>query len=230
MPDLIDVEANSEYELGSGSGAPISTCGGGVLEPRVKMGGSNLWDPMETNEESRKRDHEEAVLEDDWGRWCADFEDKFLANLQPRFWLNKERRYQKGWCNSAMPRSNRSAMQRFCPGINQDLFPEDQIWAVASDHGSPPLEPMVIGLEEFIDITKRKRAKPQLMERKIQVIERRLAKFVLPIWKLRKRVDPCWGYMVDVVEKKMDTIEMKDAGKSSVSNVHTRSNPWAPAR
>jgi hypothetical protein len=35
---------------------------------------------------------------------------------------------------------------------------------------------------------------------------------------------------VDAVEKMIDTVEMTDAGKSSISNVDTRSNPWAFVR
>jgi hypothetical protein len=84
MPDLSDAKADSEYGLGSGLGASISTRDEGVLESRVKIGGSNLRDLMETKEENKKMDHEDGVLEDDWGSWYADFEDKFLVILHPR--------------------------------------------------------------------------------------------------------------------------------------------------
>jgi hypothetical protein len=74
---------------------------------------------------------------------------------------------------------------RSCREIDEGLFHDGFESAVVEESLSPPSGPVVIGLEELIQISAAKREKPKLADRRIQVPGKRIAKFVPPIWRSR---------------------------------------------
>jgi hypothetical protein len=159
---------------------------------------------------------EEGAAEEFW----EELEDRFSATLRPSCGLNKERKALKYRRGVEMPRSKRHRVREPCPGMFQD----DQVW---TDAGSgcelPPSGPVVIGMEELMAISERKRLMPRLAGHRIHVTGRRMEKFVPPVWKPRKKwVSDRKSLLIPEAPKEIVS-SLAGAGDSS-SNGGTRSN------
>jgi hypothetical protein len=63
--------------------------------------------------------------------------------------------------------------------VEQNLFQDQDL----EYDFAPPKGPVVVGLEELIQISAQKCAKPKLADRRIQILGKRLPKFIPPVWK-----------------------------------------------
>jgi hypothetical protein len=114
-------------------------------------------------------------------------------------------------------------VRKSCPDINQGLFQDDQVWIDAAGYCDPLCGPVVIRLEELMVISEKKRARPRLADRRIQVIGRKMEKFVPPVWKPRKKVDP--GRRSSLIPTVTEGVSIGLTGvRGAGSNVDTQSN------
>jgi hypothetical protein len=159
------------------------------------------------------------IAEESW----EELEDRFATTPHLSCWPKKEQRFLKNRCKLAMPRSNRPMVRKSCPDINQGLFQDDQVWIDAAGYYNPLSGPVVIRLEELMVISEKKRARPWLADRRIQVIGRKMEKFVPPVWKPRKKVDP--GQRSSLIPTVTEGISIGLTGvRGAGSNVDTQSN------
>jgi hypothetical protein len=117
---------------------------------------------------------EEWTAEESW----EDLEERFPATPQSSCWRNKERRFLKHRRGVVMPRSDHHRVRESYLDITQGLFQDEQVWTDAGGYCDPsPSGPVVIGMEELMAISERKRARPKLTDRRIQVTGRRMEKW-----------------------------------------------------
>jgi hypothetical protein len=108
---------------------------------------------------------------------CLEIEQGHLATPQPKFYPKKFRRFR---ALGGQVCRQRDLVIRACREVDQSLFP-DEMGAVDDEEWlNPPKGPMILSLEELIQITADKRVPPRLADRRIQVLGRRLPKFVPP--------------------------------------------------
>jgi hypothetical protein len=107
--------------------------------------------------------------------------------------------------------------------VEQGLF-QDVAASAEEDEFAPPHGPVVIGLKELIQLTEAKRARPRLSERRIQVMGRRMEKFVPPIWRGNRRKEqiyPCGMHAWEDRGRGQVGESSDECGRTNASDVAT---------
>jgi hypothetical protein len=131
--------------------------------------------------------------DEDWKSFCREFERVYPDTPAAQFWPKKICRFQQRdqgiGCvpgrklGQAGGRLVRQKPSRSCAYVEQNLFHDSYGSRALEDDFAPPRGPVVVRMEELIQLSVQKRSKPKLVERRIQIPGKRMPKFIPPVRK-----------------------------------------------
>jgi hypothetical protein len=107
---------------------------------------------------------------------------------------------------------------KLCSELDLDLFCVEGVMEEEDDKYKLPEGPIILGLEELIQITAEKKRSPMLSERKIRVMGRRMERFIPPRWKPKGMNKLISG----LEESRLQEKGLERGGKRRVSEVRLK--------